>query len=119
MTPGDLVAYTAAVLALYVDLPDTPRRPSGYDKAVARALFERAVPLQVVESAILLGALRRRHRPHGALPLPPVRSLAYFAPVIDEILRQPLPDGYHDYLRAKAATFSRPAVQKSTFSRDR
>lgn len=119
MTPCDGAAYVGAVLALYVDLPDTPRCASGYDKAVARALFERAVPLRLVESALLLGALRRRHRPPGSLPLPPVRSLAYFAPVVDEILHQPLPDGYYEYLRAKAATLSRPQVQKSTFSRDR
>lgn len=119
MTPIADSVYVAAVVALYVSLPDTPRRASAYDKAVARALFERVVPIQVVESALLLGSLRRRIRPAAALPLPPVRSLAYFSSVIDEILQQPLPAGYHDYLRAKAAQVLRPDVQKSTFSDDR
>lgn len=112
-------AYVTAVLRLFVDLPDTPRRASSYDEAVARSLFERGVPLHVVESALLLGSLRRRDRPEGALPLPPVRSLAYFSSVIDEIQQQPLPDQYHGYLRSKADQLIRLSVQKTTFSSDR
>ncbi len=112
-------AYVAAVLARYVDLPDTPHRASAYDRAVARAFFEQGVPLDTVESALLLGSLRRRNRPAGALPLPPVRSLAYFSSVIEEILQQPLPVGFHDYLRSKADQQFRPEVQKATFSSDR
>ena len=34
-------------------------------------------------------------------PLPPIRSLAYFRPVIDELQANPLPDAYLDYLRLK------------------
>lgn len=119
MTPVAGPAYVAAVLALYADLADTPRCASAYDKAVARAFFERGVPLQVVESALLLGSLRRCRRPVGALPLPPVRSLAYFSSVIDEILQQPLSANYYDYLRSKTEQIRRPDVQKSTFSHDR
>lgn len=95
-------AYLTAVLTLYAGLPDTPRRASAYDQAVARSLFEKGVPLDIVESALLLGSLRRRIRPEGALSLPPVRSLAYFSAVIAELQQQPLPAGYHDYLRLKA-----------------
>ena len=119
MTPVAGSAYVAAALLLYVELPDTPRRASAYDQAVARSLFDRGVPLDVVESALLLGSLRRRNRPGKALPLPPVRSLAYFSSVIDEILHQPLPAGYHGYLRSKADQILRPEVQKTTFSSDR
>ena len=118
MTSVAAPAYVIAVLALYTGLPDTPNRASLYDKNVARALFERGVHLEIVESALLLGSLRRRNRAAGLLPLPPVRSLAYFSPVIDEILYQPLPPSYLDYLRLKAGQFLRP-VQKSTFSSDR
>ena len=42
-------------------------------------------------------------------PLPQIRSLAYFQPVIAELQQQPLPDGYLDYLRLKL----RQAVQRS------
>lgn len=110
--------FVTTVLKLYLDLPDTPQRASSYDQAVARSLFERDVPLDVVESALLLGSLRRLRRPAGALPLPPVRSLAYFSPVIDEILQLPLPPSFHAHLRQQASQILWP-VQKSTFSRDR
>jgi hypothetical protein len=118
MTSAAGPAYVIAVLQLYLDLPDTPHRASSYDQAVARSFFERGVPLEVVESALLLGALRRLRRPAGALPLSPVRSLAYFSAVIEEIQRLPLPPAFHAHLRRQAAELLRP-VQKSTFSRDR
>ena len=119
MTPIAGPAYVVTVLALYTALPDTPNRASTYDKHVATALFQQGVPIQAVESALLLGFLRRHNRPGGLLPLPPVRSLAYFSPIIDEILRHPLPPTYLDYLRSKADRLFRLDVQKSTFSNDR
>lgn len=93
--------YVAAVLTLYADLPDTPLRPSPTDQSVARKLHREAVALSLVESALLLATLRRRTRPAELPPLPKVRSLAYFLPVIAELQQQPLPEGYLDYLRLK------------------
>ena len=107
-----------AVLKLYLDLPDTPRRASSYDQAIARSFFERGLPLEVVESALLLGSLRRLRRPEKALPLSPLRSLAYFSSLIDEIQQLPLPPAFHAHLRHQASQLF-PPVQKSTFSRDR
>jgi len=101
VTPASDVAYVAAVLVLYADLPDTPLRPSPQDQALARRLYVQGVPLSLVESALLLGSLRRLIRPADAVPLPPIRSLAYFQPVIAELQQQPLPNGYLDYLRFK------------------
>jgi hypothetical protein len=114
--------YVAAVLTLYADLPDTPLRPSPMDQSVARKLLQEAVPLTLVESALLLATLRRLTRSSDLPPLPKVRSLAYFLPVIAELQQQPLPDGYLDYLRLKLqriAQVARPEVQKSTLSDDR
>jgi len=34
-------------------------------------------------------------------PLPRIRSLAYFQPVIEELQDHPVPDGYLDHLRLK------------------
>ncbi|MBV6434746.1 MAG: hypothetical protein IANPNBLG_05030 [Bryobacteraceae bacterium] len=118
MTSAAAPAFVIAVLKLYLDLPDTPHRASSYDQAVARLLFERGVPLDVVESALLLGSLRRLRRPAGALLLSPVRSLAYYSPVIDEILQLPLPPAFHAHLRHQANEILRP-VHKSAYSRDR
>jgi hypothetical protein len=114
--------YVSTVLMLYVDLPDTPLRASAQDQWLARKLNEQAVPLTVVESALLLASLRRLARPADLPPLPPIRSLAYFQPVIAELQQQPLPPGYLDYLRLKLHTLGTvlPAeVRKNTFPGDR
>jgi len=122
MTPIAGPAYVAAVLTLYVDLPDTPLRANAQDQWLARKLQEHAVPLPLIESAFLLASLRRLLRPADLPPLPPIRSLAYFQPVITELQQNPLPEGYLDYLRLKlrdAAKALPAGVQKNTFSDDR
>ena len=115
--------YTSTVLTLYVDLPDTPLRASIQDQRYAHRLFETGVPLPLVETALLLGSLRRLCRPSDIPPLPRIRSLAYFQPVIEELQDHPVPDGYLDYLRLKLRGVidkAGPAkFQKSTFSDDR
>ena len=114
--------YIAAVLTLYLDLPDTPLRPSVSDQWLARRFHDDGVPLHAVETALLLGSLRRLIRPTGRPRLSPIRSLAYFRPVIEELQIHPVPDGYLDYLRLKLrhAAAALPAdAQKSTFSDDR
>ena len=119
---NDPSAYIAAVLARYTEPPDTPLHAGTSDHWTARRLFADHIPLSVVEAALLLGSLRRLARPPGMPPLPPVRSLAYFRPVIDELQANPLPDNYLDYLRLKLhrASLAIPAnVQKSTFPDDR
>ena len=47
--------YVNAVLTLYVDLPDTPLRASVPDQRLARIWFDRGVPLEVVETALIAG----------------------------------------------------------------
>jgi hypothetical protein len=115
--------YIASVLTLYIDLPDTPWRASVQDQRQARTWFDRGVSLSVIETALLLASLRRATRPSDVPPLARIRSLAYFQPVIDELLEQPIPDGYLHYLRHKLRSiidYTDPAkVQKSTFSDDR
>jgi hypothetical protein len=62
-------------------------------------------------------------RPPDVPPLPRIRSLAYFQPVIEELLESPVPDGYLQYLRLKFRSLVDKAVptdvQKTTFSGDR
>jgi hypothetical protein len=115
--------YTSTVLTLYLDLPDTPLRASTQDQRLAHRLFETGVPISVVEAALLLASLRRLCRPSDVPPLPRVRSLAYFQPVIEELQEHPVPEGYLGYLRLKFRSIMDKAdpakIQKSTFSNDR
>jgi len=122
-------SYVSAVLALYLGLPETPLRASAQDQNYARQLNDQNVPLPVVESAFLLASLRRLLRPADVPPLSPIRSLAYFQPVIAELLANPAPENYLEYLRLKLqhiasgkifATGTGPAdFPKTTFSEDR
>lgn len=99
--------YVDTVLATFLWVPGTPMRASRQDRRLARALQEREVPLQVVLDAIVIAATRRTFRGAEREPLAPVRTLAYFLPVVDEVLTlRPEPD-YVDYLRAKLASLAR------------
>ena len=106
--------YLEAVLAAYSSLPGTPVRPSRQDRRLARDLCRRGVPLSTVRAALLLAVARRTIR--SGPPLPPVRTLHYFLPAIDEVLEQPLVPEYVDYLAAKLKPF---ASQKSALLRER
>ena len=103
MTGSVAQPYVSAVIALYLDLPDTPLRAGPHDHRFASRLQGQSVPLAVVESALLLASLRRLIRPVGLPPLSPIRSLAYFEPVIAELQQAPLPAHYTEYLRHKLA----------------
>jgi len=117
------VLYVSAVLTFYVDLVDTPLRASVADQRQARIWFDAGVSLEVVETGLLLACLRRMARPTDLPPLSRIRSLAYFQPVIDELLEHPAPGGYLQYLRLKLrGILDNPGpakVQKTTFSDDR
>lgn len=101
MPKEDQKAYVQAVLTLYRRLPDTPSRPRRADRHLAAKLYRRGVRLHALEVALRLASARRHARPPDADPLPPIRSLHYFLPVIDELPSEPPPDGYLDYLRDK------------------
>ena len=115
--------YVSSVLTLYAELPGTALRASTQDHRQARSWFDRGVSLSLVETALLLASLRRLTRPPGVPPLPRIRSLAYFQPVIEELLESPVPEGYLQYLRFKLRSIvdkaDPAAVQKTTFSDDR
>ena len=77
------------------------------DRVLAVQLFERGVPLAAVENALVLAAARRLIRPADAPPLGMIRSLAYFPPVIDEVLTSHVSEDYYQYLRHRLARLSR------------
>lgn len=97
--------YIQSVLSTYRQTPGTVgtvRRP---DRLLAAQLHARGVPLCAVENAFVLATSRRQIRPAGAPPLNTIRSLAYFSPVIEEVLASRVNPEYYQYLRYKIQRF--------------
>jgi len=98
--------YVARLLDAYRATPGTcglVRRP---DRLTAVQWYVRGVPLEAVENALVLAATRRLVRPTGAAPLPVIRSLAYFAPVLDEVLAMSVSPEYFRHIRTRLARLS-------------
>jgi hypothetical protein len=99
--PSGREDYVRKVLEAYRNTPGTcghPRRP---DRSLAIQLYLRGVPLHTVENALVLAAVRRLIRPADAPPLTTVCSLAYFMPVIEEVLETEVGEEYFQYARQK------------------
>ena len=116
--------YLRHVLQLYRLLPDTPDRVHKGDRTIVNQLFERNVPIRTIEAALLLGTARRACRDPLLPQLEPIRSLAYFLPILRQIPTTQPPDGYLDYLRRTIhiqAARSKPDLrsQRSAVSRNR
>jgi hypothetical protein len=98
---GSQEEYIRRVLEAYRKTPSTMgtvRRP---DRVVALQLYQRGISVSVIENAFLLAATRRLMRPADAPPLGAIRSLAYFLPVIEEVLSLRVSPEYFQYLRHK------------------
>jgi hypothetical protein len=95
--------YIRQVLDAYRKTPGTVgtvRRP---DRLLAAQLYQRGLSVKVIENALVLAATRRLIRPADAPPLGTIRSLAYFLPVIEEVLALRVSPDYFEYLRHKLA----------------
>lgn len=106
-TPDDDVTeqqYVADVLHCYTLLPHTPDRPSRNDRRVATQLFTHHVPIDTIKTAFVLAISRRSFRPPDATPLEPIRTLAYFLPVVSEVQKANLDPLYIDLLKLRLET---------------
>ena len=99
----DSSEYVRRVLDAYRATPGTCGAIRKPDRAFALQLFDRGVPLAVVVNALVLACARRLARPAEAPPLGVIRSLAYFSPVIDEVLGLRVDDAYFRHLRHQLA----------------
>lgn len=93
--------YVRRLLDGYRATPGTCGAVRDPDRVLAAQLHQRCVPLQAVENAFVLAAARRLVRPVGATPLGTIRSLAYFSPVIEEVLQLQVSQEYFQHLRHK------------------
>ena len=104
--------YVRRVLTAYGQTPTTAGRVNRQDRLLAARFYQRRIPLDVIENAFVLGAVRRLYRDPDNLPLLPIRSLHYFCGLIDEVLdlkthpktRSAYPR-YFEYLRHKIRVF--------------
>jgi hypothetical protein len=99
--------YVRLVLDGYRSTPGVAGVVRRADRLLAAQLHERGVPFETVENAFVLAASRRMVRPEGAAPLGTIRSLAYFLPVIDEVMESKVGSQYFDYLRHRLRRASR------------
>jgi hypothetical protein len=93
--------YIRQVIEAYRKTPGTMgtvRRP---DRMLAAQLYQRGVAVSAIENAFVLAAVRRLMRPADAPPLGTIRSLAYFLPVIEEVLEMRINPEYFQYIRRK------------------
>jgi len=93
--------YVRRLLEAYRTTPSTCGVVRRADRLLAAQLYERGVPVEAVENALTLAATRRLIRPTDTPPLATVRSLAYFVPVIEEVLDVKAGPDYYRYLRSK------------------
>jgi hypothetical protein len=74
---------------------------SAADEKIAVELHRRGVQLDQISRAILLGSARKYVSMLNAETRAPITSLQYFADVIDEVIRSPIPESYWEPLRTK------------------
>lgn len=97
---GDPAAglFVRRVLDAYRRTPGTTGHIRPADRRLARELHARGVPVQTVDDALLLASVRRFARPLPSGSPATARSLAYFLPVVEEMLAAPIDDSYRRYL---------------------
>ena len=93
--------YIRQVLAAYRKTPGTMGTVRHPDRVLAAQLYQRGVSVRVIENAFVLATARRLMRLADAPPLGTIRSLAYFLPVIEEVLGLRVSPDYFQYLRQK------------------
>jgi hypothetical protein len=86
--------YVQAVLDLYRTVPGVLGRVRRADRELADRLFHNGVPFHAIRNAFIVAAARRIRNNAFATPLPPVRSLHYFLPVLQEVIERP--PGYRE-----------------------
>jgi hypothetical protein len=95
--------YIRQVLEAYRKTPGTMGTVRRADRMLAAQLYQRGLSVRVIENALVLAATRRLIRPAEAPPLSTIRSLAYFLPVIEEVLELRVSPDYFEYLRHRLA----------------
>lgn len=106
-------SYVEAVKDRFVTIGCTIGSFSARDAQLAQDLQRRGIPLETVQHALLMGAVRKYVSwLNGGAPQP-IGSLAYFSALVSEIRERPLPAGYEEYLQRKVIQLARAWSKQS------
>ena len=110
-TRGVETEFVSKVRALFLAPACVLASFSAADEKIAIQLHRRGVQLEQMARAILLGSARKYVSMINAGVKAPITSLQYFADVIDEVIRSPIPESYWEPLRAKVARMEQQWLQ--------
>jgi hypothetical protein len=94
-------AYIKSIRENFLSFGCTCGHFGAADVASAREMYQRGIPLTVIEDAMLTGACRKYSSWLEGQALEPIQSFSYFSTLIYEIQEKPLPPGYPEHLRRK------------------
>jgi hypothetical protein len=100
-------SYVDATKNCFVALGCTVGKFNARDTQCAQAFQRRGVPLQTVQDALLVGAVRKYVSWLNGGLLEPIASLGYFAAVVSEIQERPFPADYREYLQMKVVELAK------------
>jgi hypothetical protein len=91
--------YVEAIRQDFVSVGCTRGIFRSSDESIARTFYKRGVSLSVVQDALVLGACRKYISWLNTGASEPIGSLAYFAPLVNEVQQRPFPPGYREHMR--------------------
>lgn len=101
----------AAIVEAFLKLPDTPPHASPRDFAIAGEMLTAGWTPDQIILAIRLGFIRRSRAMSDALS--PIRSLAYFARVLEGLTPDELGTDYAAYVSYTFAALTGPACSRT------
>jgi hypothetical protein len=99
--------YISAIRSCFLALGCTVGKFSVRDAQFAQDLERSGVPLETVQDALHMGAVRKYVSWLNGGSLEPIGSLAYFSALVWEMRAQTLPAGYRKYLQEKVVKLAR------------
>jgi hypothetical protein len=112
----EIHAYVESVGKCYEGLGCTTGKLNAAGSEIARQFYGRSISFSVVQDAMILGACRKYESWLNGGPSEPIRSMAYFEPLVAEVRANPLPDGYTAYLHGKLRRLAE-SWKKATFDK--
>lgn len=99
--------YVARVREAFLALGCGKGRFGPDDERVARKMEKQGIPLELVQDAILVGSARKYTSLLNGGSRQPIGSLRYFEALIAELEKEPLPEGYREYIQQKNEQMAR------------